>query len=188
MGQKISEVKKRDGSIVAFEESKIVNAIYKAAKSVGGQDMDEARKLAHKVSLELERAEGIPTVEQVQDLVEKVLIEAGHAKTAKAYIVYRQKRAELREQKMKVLEKDYLDDVDKAFDVNALRVLKARYLKKNEQGKLVETPKELFTRVAVHAALPDIFYDESVYDIKGQQNAYEIDEFSQKEFDGRFSF
>ena len=188
MGQTISEVKKRDGSIAAFEESKIASAIYKAARSVGGYDLEESKKLAHKVAQELaNQSEGIPTVEQVQDLVEKVLIEAGHAKTAKTYIVYRQKRAELREQKMKVLEKDYLDDVDKAFDVNALRVLKARYLKKNEQGKLTETPKELFTRVAVHAALPDIFYDEKVYDVKGQQNAYEIEGFNQKEFDGKFS-
>src|SRR3989344_5678932 len=188
MVQKIFEIKKRDGSIVQFEKSKIANAVFKAARSVGGHDMDEARRVADKVIKELEKQiEGIPTVEHVQDTVEKVLIESGHAKTAKAYIVYRQKRAELREQKMKVLEKDYLDDVDKAFDVNALRVLKARYLKKNEQGKLVETPKELFTRVAVHAALPDIFYDEKVYDIRGQQNAYELEEFNQKEFDGRFS-
>ena len=134
MARRISNVKKRDGSIVAFEEDKIANAIFKAAKSVGGKDMEEARRLASKATIHLEKeVEGIPTVEQVQDLVEKVLIEAGHAATAKAYIVYRQKRAELREQKMNVLEKDYLDEVDKKFDLNALRVLKARYLKKNEK-------------------------------------------------------
>tara|TARA_Y100000310_G_scaffold255534_2_gene263048 strand:- start:8992 stop:11547 length:2556 start_codon:yes stop_codon:yes gene_type:complete len=188
MVQKISEIKKRDGSIVAYEESKIASAIFKAARSVGGKDIDEAKKLAAKVTEELEKmVEGIPTVEQVQDTVEKALIEAGHAKTAKTYIVHRQKRAELREQKMKVLEKDYLDEVDKRFDVNALRVLKSRYLKKDDKGKLIETPKELFTRVAVHSAIPDIFYDEKIYDIHSGQNTFELEEFDQKEYDGKFS-
>ena len=188
MARRISEVKKRDGSVAPFEEAKIANAIFKAARSVGGKDVEAANKLASQVTKHLEKeCEGIPTVEQVQDTVEKVLIEAGHAATAKAYIVYRQKRAELREQKMKVLEKDYLDEVDKKFDLNALRVLKARYLKKNEKGKLIETPKELFTRVAVHCALPDIFYDEKVYDITSSHNTFEIGEFDQEEFDNKFS-
>ncbi|MCH8066989.1 MAG: adenosylcobalamin-dependent ribonucleoside-diphosphate reductase [Nanoarchaeota archaeon] len=188
MVQKISEIKKRDGSVVKFEEAKVANAIFQAAKSVGGKDMDEAKKLAYKVTKELEKqVEGIPTVEQLQDLVEKILIEAGHAQTSKSFIVYRQKRAELREQKMKVLEKDYLDEVDKRFDLNALRVLKSRYLKKDEKGKLIETPKQLFTRVAVHSAIPDIFYDDRVYDINAGQNTFEIEEFDQKEYDGKFS-
>jgi len=144
MASKISEIKKRDGSVAAFDSSKIANAIFKAARSVGGQNKEEADRLADKVVKELEeQAEGIPTVEQLQDLVEKVLIEAGHAKTAKAYIVYRQKRAEAREEKMRVLEKDYLDEVDKRFDVNALRVLKARYLKKDEKTGKVPKPENL---------------------------------------------
>ena len=187
MAQKISEIKKRDGSIVAFEESKIASAIFKAARSVGGKDIGEARKLADKVAKELKHVEGIPTVEHVQDTVEKVLIEAGHAKTAKAYIVYRQKRAELREQKMKVLDKDYIDEVDKRFDLNALRVLKSRYLKKDEKGKLIETPKELFTRVAVHAAIPDIFYDKEVYDINVMQKTFELEDFDASEHENKFS-
>ena len=183
----ISGVKKRDGNVVAFEETKIASAIFKAARSVGGKDIDEARKLAMKVADELGKVEGIPTVENVQDMVEKVLIEAGHAKTAKAYIVYRQKRAELREQKMKVLEKDYLDEVDKRFDLNALRVLKSRYLRKDDKGKLIETPKELFTRVAVHSAIPDIFYDSGIYDIHGKQNTYEIANFKPEDNENKFS-
>ncbi|MBI2651450.1 ribonucleoside-diphosphate reductase, adenosylcobalamin-dependent [Candidatus Woesearchaeota archaeon] len=188
MSQNISEIRKRDGSIVPFEKSKIVNAILKAAISVGGKNREEAEKITDVVIEELEKnLEGIPTVEHVQDTIEKVLIELGHAKTAKAYIVYRQKRAELREQKMRLLEKDFLDDVDKNFDLNALRVLKARYLKKDEKGKLIETPKQLFTRVAIHAALPDIFYDEKVYDISSKQNSFELPDFNQAEFDNKFS-
>ncbi len=188
MAKRISEIKKRDGSVVKFEKSKIANAIFKAARSVGGKDMEEAEKIADKVAKELENhVDGIPTVEHVQDMVEKVLIELGHAKTAKAYIVYRQKRAELREQKMRVLEKDYLDEVDKRFDLNALRVLKSRYLRKDEKGKLIETPKQLFTRVAIHLGIPDIFYDEKVYDINGKQNTFELDEFKAADFDNKFS-
>ena len=188
MISRISEIKKRDGSVVEFDRSKIANAIFKAARSVGGQDREEADNLADKVIGELEKeTEGIPTVEQLQDLVEKVLIEAGHAKTAKAYIVYRQKRAEAREEKMRVLEKDYLDEVDKRFDVNALRVLKARYLKKDEKGKLIETPKQLFTRVSTHLGIPEIFYDEKVFDINERQNVFEIEEFNKEEHDNKLS-
>jgi ribonucleoside-diphosphate reductase alpha chain len=188
MAQKISEVKKRDGSVVEFKSDKIASAIFKAARSVGGQDKQEAERLAYKVISELEKqVEGIPTVEQVQDLVEKILIEAGHAKTSKAFIVYRQKRAEQREEKMRVLEKNYLDDVDKRFDLNALRVLKARYLKKDEKGKLIESPKQLFTRVSAHLGIPDIFYDEKIFDIDGKQNTFEIDSFDASDFGNKFS-
>ncbi len=187
MANKISEVKKRDGSVVKFEESKIASAIFKAARSVGGKDVEEARKLAASVAKKLGNVEGIPTVEHVQDMVEKVLIEAGHAQTAKAYIVYRQKRAELREHKMKVLDKDYLDEVDKRFDLNALKVLKSRYLRKGEDGKLTETPKELFTRVAVHSAIPDIFYDSKIYDINCGQKTFELSDFDAASCDNEFS-
>ncbi|MBI2135252.1 adenosylcobalamin-dependent ribonucleoside-diphosphate reductase [Candidatus Woesearchaeota archaeon] len=188
MVSKISQIKKRDGSVVSFDSSKIANAIFKAARSVGGQNREEADRLVVQVIKELEeQTEGIPTVEQVQDLVEKVLIEAGHAKTAKSYIVYRQKRAEAREEKMRVLEKDYLDEVDKRFDVNALRVLKARYLKKDEKGKLTETPKQLFTRISTHLGVPEIFYDEKVFDINERQNVFEIEEFEKEKHDNKLS-
>ncbi|MBI2076640.1 MAG: adenosylcobalamin-dependent ribonucleoside-diphosphate reductase [Candidatus Aenigmarchaeota archaeon] len=168
----ISQLRKRDGRIVSFEKSKIEDAVYKAASAVGGRDRKTAAKLADEVVRNLEATEKpnwIPAVEEVQDVVEKVLIESGHAKTAKAYILYRQRRAELREEKKRVLEKEIIDEVDKNFDLNALRVLKARYLRKDESGKLVETPKQLFTRVSVHVALPDMLYDERIFDISGKQ-------------------
>src|SRR3989344_5669642 len=95
----IREIRKRNGKIVRFSKSKIIEAIFKAAKAVGGSDRSEAEGLADKVIAVLETtfAGKLPSVEQVQDIVEKTLIENGHAKTAKAYILYRQQRTRLRE-------------------------------------------------------------------------------------------
>ena len=126
--------------------------------------------------------EAIPAVEDVQDAVERVLVENGQAKVAKTYIIYRQKRAEIRREKQRILEKEAIDEVDKMFDLNALRVLKARYLRKDESGKLLETPKELFTRIAVHAALPDVLYDQEVYDISKKQSVHETESFDPVQF------
>ncbi len=92
-------VRKRDGRIVPFNEGKIADAIFKAAQAVGGQDRDLAEELSAVVSayLEKEYPGKIPDIEEIQDVVEKVLIETGHARTAKAYILYRDKRSKLRE-------------------------------------------------------------------------------------------
>ncbi|HLG24883.1 MAG TPA: adenosylcobalamin-dependent ribonucleoside-diphosphate reductase [Candidatus Nanoarchaeia archaeon] len=174
----MSKVKKRDGTIVSFDVDKIADAIFKAAKSIGGYDKSVARHLSEKVITQLELNDNaVPTVEEIQDTVEKVLIEEGHAATAKAYILYRQQRAELRKEKMIVLEKEEIDEVDKRFDVNALRVLKARYLRRDATGKLIETPKQLFTRVSTHAALPDLFYDARVFDLDATQNVNMVEDF-----------
>ncbi|APC08663.1 ribonucleoside triphosphate reductase [Neomoorella thermoacetica] len=90
---------KRDGRVVDFDEERIINAIYKAAQAVGGQDRRQASQLANQVTALLAEkfVDRLPTVEDVQDLVEKVLIENGHARTAKAYILYRQQHAEWRD-------------------------------------------------------------------------------------------
>ena len=99
---KFKSVVKRDGSVVDFTPQRITNAIYRAAVAVGGRDKRTAEKLTEKVvqTLEKQTPEGeIPTVEQIQDIVEKTLIEEGHAKVAKAYILYRAERARLREQR-----------------------------------------------------------------------------------------
>jgi ribonucleoside-triphosphate reductase len=96
----IRKIRKRDGKIDDFNPFRITNAIWKAAQAVGGKDHRKATQLTDKVIEELEKslAPGeIPTVEQVQDLVEKTLIEQGHAKTAKAYILYRHQHQEIRE-------------------------------------------------------------------------------------------
>ncbi|MGB9676027.1 MAG: ribonucleoside triphosphate reductase [Candidatus Bathyarchaeales archaeon] len=93
-------VRKRDGRLEAFDQERITNAIWKAAKAVGGKDRELAKKLSDKVVEILKQRfgeEGVPTVEEIQDIVEKVLIENGHARTAKAYILYRKQHQDLRE-------------------------------------------------------------------------------------------
>ncbi|MDO9535189.1 MAG: ribonucleoside triphosphate reductase, partial [Bacillota bacterium] len=90
---------KRDGRVVAFDQERIINAIFKAAEAVGGADRRTAGKLSQQVVALLNEKyrDELPSVEEVQDLVEKVLIENGHAKTAKAYILYRKQHEELRD-------------------------------------------------------------------------------------------
>ena len=97
-------ITKRDGRKVPFNVEKIINAIFKAAKAVGGTDYDEAASVAEEVCRLVEaQYSDCPTVEQVQDLVEKVLIERGHAQTAKAYILYRHDRTRSREMKTSLM-------------------------------------------------------------------------------------
>ncbi len=95
----IIQIRKRDGRLVPFDGAKISEAIYRAAVSVGGEDRALADELGGvvKVLLEREFRDRVPGIEDIQDLVEKVLIETGHAKTAKAYILYRDRRARIRE-------------------------------------------------------------------------------------------
>ncbi|HHH80286.1 MAG TPA: ribonucleoside-diphosphate reductase, adenosylcobalamin-dependent, partial [Thermoplasmatales archaeon] len=169
----ITKIEKRDGRIVDFDQSKITNAILKAIIAVGEEKKVNADALSDQVVRELEKKYGphnIPTVEDIQDVVEKVLIENGHTTISKAYILYRQKKAEIREEKKRILNKEKLDDIDKRFSVNALRVLAYRYLIKDEKGAVIESPKELFQRVAVTMVLPEILYDPMVYDKDGKHN------------------
>lgn len=97
----ITQIKKRDGRLAPFNIEKIATAIYKSAQSVGGSDYNTSLDLAYKVTNEINKNDQfinqIPTVEQIQDVVEKILIENGHAKTAKNYILYRADRTRIRE-------------------------------------------------------------------------------------------
>jgi len=93
-----NSIVKRDGRTVEFDKAKITDAIYKAAVAVGGQDKIMAEELTSAVTLFLRKKFGSssPSIEEIQDIVEKVLIDTGHAKTAKAYILYRDKRTQQR--------------------------------------------------------------------------------------------
>ena len=95
----VTKIRKRNGEIVDFYQEKITRAIFKAAHACGGEDYSKAEELSNEVMSIIEKQFGdtIPDVETVQDTVEKVLIEHGHAQTAKAYILYREKRKGARE-------------------------------------------------------------------------------------------
>ncbi|MDF1512229.1 MAG: ATP cone domain-containing protein [Anaerolineae bacterium] len=96
MNEYLKLVVKRNGAVVPFRRDRITNAIYRAAVAMGGRDRETAEKLADQVVNILKRncpKSHIPTVEEIQDIVESVLIKNGHVRTAKAYILYRQERA-----------------------------------------------------------------------------------------------
>ena len=98
---KITEVIKRTGAVVPFTPERISNAIYRAAVEVGGRDRAMAQALADQVVTALEEKgySGVrPHIEEIQDEVEKVLIENGHTRVAKAFILYRDERARHRKQ------------------------------------------------------------------------------------------
>ncbi|MBI5884908.1 ribonucleoside reductase class II [archaeon] len=151
----ISRIRKRDGRIVSFNQEKITNAIFKATAAVNKPDLELAGKLSGQVvSLLLQKRIRVPGVEEVQDLVEMVLIENNLADVAKAYIIYRQKRKELREAKQIAF--GIYDELK--LSLNALKVLESRYLLKNRHGQITETPKQLFHRVAHNISLAENKY------------------------------
>lgn len=101
----ITKIRKRDGREVPFNIEKIVNAIFKATRAAGEESYSTALTLAEKVVKELsENSEKkVPGVEDIQDIVERVLIEAGHARTAKEYILYRAERTRIREMNTRLM-------------------------------------------------------------------------------------
>ncbi len=122
----LTQITKRDRSTVPFKREKIVLAIFRAANAVGGDDFTTSQQLADEVVRLAEQRypDGIAEVEGIQDLVEKVLIEAGHAKTAKAYILYREKRRASRESNALIgatisMFTEYLNDRDWQINENA---------------------------------------------------------------------
>ncbi|HSB56794.1 MAG TPA: adenosylcobalamin-dependent ribonucleoside-diphosphate reductase [Nitrosopumilaceae archaeon] len=167
----IIEVKKRDGRVLNFQKDKISNAIYKALVACGRPDHSLADKLAEGVMMRLLKqgfsASALPSVEDVQDMVESTLIDEGLGEIAKAYILYRHERRKVREDKMKVLNAKLLDDVAKKFDINCLRVLASRYLFRNNKGEIIESPGEMFERVAVLVGIADLLKDSSVFEVNG---------------------
>jgi len=167
----ISEIRKRDGRIVKFEPEKITNAIYKAILAVKGKDGEVAKNISNQVvAIIAEKFKGrIPTVEDIQDTVEEVLIKNGYSEVAKAYILYRQKRSELREAKRLLGVSD-----DLKLAVNAIRVLENRYLLKDEKGNVIETPAEMFRRVAHVIATVDCLYGKKADVKKTEEEFYHV--------------
>ncbi|MGC9138144.1 MAG: adenosylcobalamin-dependent ribonucleoside-diphosphate reductase [Thermoplasmata archaeon] len=166
-------VRKRNGDYVLYSREKIVSAVKKALRETGEvKDIDStSEKIGELVEKKLiERFDReIPGVEDIQDIVEETLMESGLVKTAKAYILYRQKRKEIREIKYLFGIKD-----DLKLTINGIKVLEARYLLRDENGRIIETPREMFWRVARYVALVEILYIDDVFDINRKQKEKDI--------------
>ena len=164
------EIRKRDGRVVPFDAGKIRAAIEKALKAVGG-NTDAAKGLADATVKMVEQNTGseTPTVELVQDAVEKTLIANGEAEAAKAYILYRRERADVRAAKKLIGVSD-----DLKLSVNAACVLERRYLVKDDRGVVVETPGAMFRRVAHAVAQADPNYGTASDVEKAEEEFYEL--------------
>ena len=175
----INEIRKRSGAVMAFNKDKISNAIFKALAAASKADRGLADQLAEKVVDKLVEqgftSSRTPTVEDIQDIVESTLIDSGNSDIAKAYIVYRHERRKLRDEKMKVLNLKALDPVSKKFDLNCLRVLASRYLFRNGKNEIIESPTQMFERVAILVGIGDLLYDAQVFDKDGNSKQ-DIDE------------
>jgi len=154
----IKKIRKRDGRLVKFESGKIADAIYKATIAVKKKNRKLSEELATKVVKILEKRfiDKIPSVEDVQDLVEKILIQEGYSDIAKAYILYRKRREEIRKTKAVYGIYDELK-----LSINAVKVLEKRYLRKDEYMRVIETPRDMFRRVAKAIASADLLYDKN---------------------------
>ena len=144
------KVRKRNGAIVRFDKGKIEKAIEGAAFEVL-QDKVRASTISSRVTkmvvkkLSVQYKRRIPTVESIQDTVEMSLMSAGYSQIAKSYILYREKRSEIRAAKTALGLRD-----DLKLPINTMEILKRRYLLKDENRTIIETPSELFRRVAYH--------------------------------------
>jgi len=153
-----AQVKKRNGEVEPFSTVKIVHAIEQALRATDQYQVGRAEDLAQEVisRLIIDGIGPVPTVEEIQDAVEKTLMSHSLPEVAKAYILYREKRREIREAKWNVF--GVHDDLK--LTLNAIKVLKERYLIKNEEGEVQETPKQMMERVARTVSEADRLYHE----------------------------
>lgn len=153
----ITKIRKRDGRIVDFNPERIKNAIHKAFVAVKLENGEKAEKLTREVvSLLKERfIKKIPSVEDAQDAVIEVLRKNGFEEVALEYQAYRKKKAEIRQLREK------LGIEEPKLTVNALEVLKKRYLLKDKTERIIETPAKMFKRVARAIARVDRKYGEN---------------------------
>jgi ribonucleoside-diphosphate reductase alpha chain len=150
----ILKIIKRDGRVVDFDSRRIRDAIYKAFIAVELEDGAKAEDVTKKVVKLLEERfkERTPSVENAQDIVIEVLKEKGYARVAEEYKTYREKKREIR----KLREK--LGIVQPKLTVNALEVLRQRYLLRDESERIIESPAQLYKRVAKAISKPDKKY------------------------------
>jgi len=180
---------KKDGRIEKWQREKVENAIRKAFEEVGSYSEDDiktiTRSTLYKITqiindaildplslpqgIKIEDDKVFVTTDFINDTIEISLMSKGYYDVAKKFILFRQKKEEERKEKMKIWGLDkWIDDVVlKFFSTNALRVLSSRYPIKDKEGKILETPSEIFMRVATGIAIAELLYDKRVYDKDG---------------------
>src|SRR3989338_7380640 len=160
--KKINFICKRDGRIAPFTSEKITSAISKAFLAVRDENIEGISLIARKVIGNLENifVGKISNVEEVQDVITNTLANEGYNDVAAAYSEYRQKRQEIREAKYFLMYRD----IKTVITNNAMKVLDSRYLRKDANGKIIETPQQLFRRIASNIAAAEKIYDTSISD------------------------
>jgi ribonucleoside-diphosphate reductase alpha chain len=168
------QIRKRDGRLVSFDRRKIERAIHRAAYEVL-QDEERSIRIGSSVTdgviekIATSLKERVPSVEAVQDIVETALMEEGYGRIAKAYILYRERRSEIRMAKSAL---GLLDDLK--LPINTMEVLKRRYLLKDNDRNITETPSEMFRRVAHHVALGERRFKSRVTPEEAENRFYQI--------------
>ncbi len=155
----VDEVRKRNGRLEPFNQPKITAAISKAFLEVLGEPAKSAsQELSNQVVATLNEkfGESPPSVEEIQDVVEDTLIRNDYGDVAKAYILYRNRHAVARDYKRFI---GVVDDLK--LGVNAIKVLQRRYLRRDAKGQVIETPSQMFRRVAHAVASVDEQYDKA---------------------------
>lgn len=148
-------IRKRDGSLARFDILKIKNSIIKAANSVDFTN----KNIIDKCTFEVERllfgrfGKKIPNVENIQDIIEEILMKENLGEIVKVYIIYREERHKLR-----AIKELYNVHDELKLSVNAMHVLQKRYLLRNNKGEVIETPIQMFRRVAKNAAAAEKLY------------------------------
>jgi len=168
---KIGKVRKRGGSLQDYDIGRIQKAIGKALSASGIAADDLSRDLARQVEERLEERfrHGVPGVEDIQDEVEEALMSRGYPGVARAYILFRQKRSDVRRLKSRIGVRD-----DLKLGVNAVKVLERRYLQRDGEGRVIETPSDLFRRVARAVSRAETGFDTDQKETDWEQKFFDL--------------
>jgi len=179
---------KRDGRIVNFDPERIKTVVKKAMIGAGKFSEKKLDPIVKYVLNTVEKnfTEKTPHVEEVQDIVELALMKYDLYDVAKIYILYRKERERIRKEKVRIIQKEYVDEIDKVFSLDSIRVIASRYLSKDLEGNIIESPKQMFQRVALLVTIPDILYNPLIFSDK-KLGKHKEEQFDPKRYEKKVS-